>query len=135
MSLKVVLAIGVDSSLLEIQSSAWKSSGYIITFAWSVKDAITHFRYGDFDLVLLGNSLPADSRERLIFLIRGAGSRVPVFFIANSSCANDSFADATVEGEPTNILEEIEGLMASRAMIPASRSSLSRSATWQAIAR
>ena len=135
MSLKVVLAIGVDLSLLEIQSSAWKSSGYIVTFAWSIKEAITHFRYGDFDLVLLGNSLSADSRERLIFLIRAAGSQVPVFFIADSAGARDGFADAIVRAEPTNILEEIEELMASRNKLPASRSNMSRSSTWQAIAQ
>ena len=78
MSLKVVLAIGVNSSLLEIQSSDWKSSGYIVTFAWSIKDAIAHFTYGDFDLILLGRFLPAESREKLTFLIRASGSRIPV---------------------------------------------------------
>ena len=135
MSLKVVLAIGVDSSLLEIQSSAWKSSGYIVTFAWSIKDAITHFRYGDFDLVLLGHALSAESRERLTFLIRASGSQVPVAFIAGSSGACDRFADATVRGEPTEILEEIEELMSSRAEAPASRSNIPSSVAWQAMAR
>jgi CheY-like chemotaxis protein len=135
MSLKVVLAIGVDSSLLEIQSSAWKSSGYIVTFAWSIKDAITHFSYGDFDLVLLGHSLPVESRERLTSLIRASGSRVPVVYIADSSHACDRFADATVKGEPTNVLEEIEELMASRTRMQASRSNMSRSVIWQATAR
>ena len=135
MSLKVILAIGVDSSLLEIQSSAWKLSGYIVTFAWSITDAITHFRYGDFDLVLLGHSLPAESRERLTFLIRSSGSRVPVVFIADPSSASDGFADRTVNGEPTNILHEIEELLASRVGVPASRSNAPQSATWQATAR
>jgi CheY-like chemotaxis protein len=135
MSLKVVLAIGVDSSRLEIQSSAWKSSGYIVTFAWSIKDAITHFSYGDFDLVLLGHSLPVESRERLTSLIRASGSRVPVVYIADSSHACDRFADATVKGEPTNILQEIEELLASRASMPASCSNAPRSMTWQATAQ
>jgi DNA-binding response OmpR family regulator len=135
MSLKVVLAIGVDSSLLEIQSSAWKSSGYIVTFAWSIKDAITHFRYGDFDLVLLGESLPAESRERLTFLIRASGSQVPVACIADTSSDCDRFADATFRVDPTHIFEEIEELIASRARMAASRSNISRSMTWQATAR
>jgi DNA-binding NtrC family response regulator len=135
MSLKVVLAIGVDSSLLEIQSSAWKSSGYIVTFAWSIKDAITHFRYGDFDLVLLGHSLPAESRERLTFLIRASGSRVPVVYIAGTSNDCDSSADATVKGEPTNILQEIEELLASRFRMPLSRLNAHQSLTLQATAR
>ena len=135
MPLKVVLGIGVDTSIQEIQSSAWKSSKYIVTFAWSIKDAITHFRYGDFDLVLLGHSLPAESRERLTFLIRASGSRVPVVFVTDSSNVCDRFADVTVEGGPTKILEEIEKLMASRVRTPTSRSNIPLSVTWQATAR
>jgi hypothetical protein len=43
MSLEVALAIGMDSSLLEIQSSPWRSSEYDFMFASSIKDAIVHF--------------------------------------------------------------------------------------------
>jgi PleD family two-component response regulator len=129
MSLKVVLAIGVDSSLLEMQSSAWKSSGYIVIFAWSIKEAITHFHGGDFDLVLLGQSLPAESRERLTFLIRASGSRVPVIYISDSPSDCDSFADATVNNAATSILEEIGELMASRAKMPAAGSAIARLTT------
>jgi DNA-binding NtrC family response regulator len=135
MSLKVVLAIGVGSSLLEIQSSDWRSSGYTVTFAWSIKEAITHFRYGDFDLVLLGHSLPAESRERLTFLIRASGSQVPVACIADSSSDCDRSEDAIFTVDSTNILEEIEELMASRATSPISRSNRPLSVTWRATAR
>jgi len=135
MPLKVILAIGVESSLLEIQSSAWKASGYIVTFAWSVKDAITHFRDGDFDLVLLGHALPAESRERLMFLIRASGAQVPVAFIADSSGVCDRFADATLRGESSELLQEIEGLMSSRVETPTSRSNMPLAETWQSTAR
>ena len=135
MSLKVVLAIGVDSSLLEIQSSDWKASGCMVTFAWSIEDAITHFRYGDFDLVLLGHSLPAESRERLTFLIRSSGSQVPVACIADTSSDCDWSAGATFRVDPDHILEEIEELMARQARMPTSRSNISRSGSWPATAR
>ena len=134
MSLKVVLAIGVDSSLLEMQSSDWKSSGYIVTFAWSIKDAITHFRYGDFDVVLLGHSLAAESRERLTFLIWASGSQVPVACIADSSSDCDWFEGATFKVDPTHILGEIE-VIAGRARMTASRSNISRFVNWQATAQ
>jgi CheY-like chemotaxis protein len=135
MSLKVVLAIGVDPSLLEIQSSALRSSGYIVTFAWSIKEAIIHFKCGDFDLVLLGHSLSAESRERLTFLIRASGSQVPVACILDSSSDCDWFADATFKVDRSHILEEIEGLMAGQARTSTSRSNMSRSVTWEATAR
>jgi DNA-binding response OmpR family regulator len=135
MSLKVVLAIGVDPSLLEIRSSDWRSSGYIVTFAWSIKDAIAHFRYGDFDLVLLGNTLPAESRERLTFLIRASGSQVPVARIADTSSDSGRPQDLTLSVNATHLLEEIEELMASRATTPMSRSNTPLSVNWQATAR
>jgi CheY-like chemotaxis protein len=135
MSLKVVLAIGVDSSLLETQSSAWRSSGYIVTFAWSIKEAIIHFRYGDFDLVLLGQSLSAETRERMTFLIRASGSRIPVVYVSNSPSDCDRFADATVNHEATNILEEIGQLMASRAGMSTLRKVIPPFATRHATAR
>jgi hypothetical protein len=59
-----VLAISVDSALLANQCSIWQSAGYFVTFAESIREAIVQLRDGDFDLVLPGPSIPADSRER-----------------------------------------------------------------------
>jgi hypothetical protein len=60
-----------------------------------------YFKGGDFDLILLGN-LPVESRERLTFLVRSSGSRVPVVCIREFG--HDSFADATVRCEPDHLL-------------------------------
>ncbi|MFZ1940719.1 MAG: hypothetical protein WBA18_21585 [Terracidiphilus sp.] len=125
MSLTVVLAVGLDSSLLANQSSVWQSSGYLVTSAWSIREAIAHFRDGDFDLVLLGRSIPADSRERLTFLIRASGSRIPVVCIADSSSGSDTFADATIGSEPIKLLEDIEEFMAKRAKASAGSRAMS----------
>jgi DNA-binding NtrC family response regulator len=119
MPLTVVLAVGLDSSLLEGQSSVWQSAGYVITSTGSISEAISQFRYGDFDLVLLGHAIPTDSRERLTFLIRASGSRIPVVCVTDSSTHCDSFADATLRNEPSNLLESIGELMAERAKSPA----------------
>ncbi len=119
MSSMVVLAVGLDPLLLASQSLAWRSAGYFVTSAWSIRDAIAHFRGGDFDLVLLGNSLPAESRERLTFLIRATGSRVPVVYISDSSNDSDSFADVTIKDEPSNIIEAIGEIVANRAKMHA----------------
>jgi DNA-binding NtrC family response regulator len=126
MTSTVILAVGLDSSLLESQSSVWQSAGYIVTTAGSIREAIIHFRDGDFDLVLLGHSLPAASREKLTFLIRASGSSVPVVYISNPSNDCDSFADATIQNEPTNMLKAIGELMANRTRMPAARSAMSR---------
>jgi DNA-binding NtrC family response regulator len=111
----VLLAVGLDSSLLESQRSVWQSAGYHVTSADSIREGIAQFHKGDFDLVLLSHSIPAESRERLTFLIRASGSRIPVICVSDSSSSCDSFADATIRVGPDNLLQGIENLLAKRA--------------------
>lgn len=115
----VVLAVCLDSSLPGIQDPIWKSAGYIFISAGSIRQAIDHFKAGDFDLVLLGQSIPAESRERLTFLIRATGSRVPVVSIAGSSGSDDSFADATLRIDSGALLVGLENLLADKARMRA----------------
>jgi len=129
MSLTVVLAVGLDPSLLTNQSSVWQSAGYLVTFAGSIKGAISLFRDGDFDLVLLGNSITADSRERLAFLIRAFGSQIPVVCVADSSSDAETFADATIGSEPIKLLEGIGEFMTKRAKQPVASRGMSGIAT------
>jgi DNA-binding NtrC family response regulator len=109
--LTVVLAVGLDSLILTSQKPVWQSAGYLVRFASSVREAMTHFRDGDFDLILLGDSIPADSRERLTYLIRASGSRIPVVRLTDSSSDCDSFADATIRNEPMRLMQNIGELM------------------------
>jgi DNA-binding response OmpR family regulator len=129
MPLTVVLAVGMDLSLLTNQRSVWRSAGYYVTFTWSVREAIAHLRDGDFDLVLLGRSIPPDSRERLTFLIRAAHSRTPVVCVTDCSSDSDTFADATIRSEPIKLLEDIGEIMAKRAKGPAASRAVSRIAS------
>lgn len=118
MPLTVVLAVGLDSSLLAGQSSVWQSAGYIVTSTDSIREAIVFIRDGDFDLVLLGNAIPTDSRERFAFLVKAIGPRTPVVSITDSASHRDSFADATVRNEPISLLQSIGELMAKRSRSP-----------------
>jgi DNA-binding response OmpR family regulator len=120
MSFTVVLAVGLDSSLVAGQSSAWQSAGHFVTPVKSIREAIIHLREGDFDLVLLGHSIPTDSRERFAFLTRATGSRTPVISITDSPKGHDSFADLTIGNQPANLLKSIREFMAERAGASAS---------------
>ena len=99
MSLTVILAVGLDSWKLTAQSSVLRSAGYIVVSAHSIRDAIDHFKAGDFDLVLLDHSIPVEDKERLTFLIRASGSQTPVVSAAHSSGDSHSFADATLKND------------------------------------
>jgi DNA-binding response OmpR family regulator len=104
----------MDASLLAAQRPVWQSAGYFVTGAGSIREAIAQLRDGDFDLILLFHSIPAESRERLTFLIRSSGMRIPVVSVADSSSGHDSFADATIRNEPDDLLKGIGELSATR---------------------
>jgi DNA-binding response OmpR family regulator len=115
MPLMLVLAVGVDSSLLTSQRSAWQSAGCYVTCAGSIREAIVQLRDGDFDVILLDDSIPMESRERLTFLIRASGSQIPVGCITESSSGADRFVGATTPDEPDRLLRAIEELLAKEA--------------------
>lgn len=123
MSFTVILALGLDS-LAAGQRSIWQSAGYFVTPIKSISEAIIHLREGDFDLVLLGHSIPTDSQERFTSLIRESGSRTPVVSITGSSTVRDSFADATIRNDPDSLLKSIRELMAEVARAPVASQAL-----------
>jgi hypothetical protein len=96
----VILAVGLDSWLQTTPRSVWQSAGYFITSAGSIGEAIDSFRCGDFDLVLMGDSITVESRERLTFLIRSTGSGTPVVCLENDSGGREGgFAHATFKSK------------------------------------
>lgn len=117
MATTVVLAVCLDPLLPD--GAVWNSAGYVFVAASSVREALSHFRIGDFDLVLLGHSIPMDARERLTFLIRATGSHVPVVSIAGPSGHDDSFADATFAHDSNQLFTGIGELLKSKTNIPA----------------
>jgi DNA-binding NtrC family response regulator len=107
----VVLAVGLGPSLLATQSTEWKSAGYIVQSASSIREAISHFKAGDFDLVLLGNSISAENGERLTSLIRASGAQTPVVLIESHSANFNSLADATLKNDSSEILTGLRELL------------------------
>jgi CheY-like chemotaxis protein len=98
MPITVALAIGFDPWLFEAQRAAWRSAGYFVTATGSIEEAIRYFRCGDFDLVLLDNSIPRGTRDTLSSLLRTSGSLVPVYCAADSSGNIEEFRLAVTDG-------------------------------------
>jgi hypothetical protein len=115
MALTVILAVGLDPLPGLAQHESWKSAGYIVISVATIKKAIDHFKAGDFDLVLLGDAISLESKERLTFLIRSFGSQTPVICIGNSSGNFDSFADATLNSDSCEFLKGIEEFLVKKA--------------------
>jgi DNA-binding NtrC family response regulator len=110
MQTTLVLAVGLDSSQFENRYSVLRASKCFVTSVGSIQEAISHFHHGDFDLVLIGNSLSAESRERLAFLIRSLSSRIPVVYVTESPGDGESFADAIIH-QPDELQQCIETLL------------------------
>lgn len=115
MSTAVILAVGLDSSLLAEQRRLPECAGYVFVAAGSIREAIDHFRTGDFDLVLLGDSLSLEDQERLTFLIRTNGTNTPVICIGNRCGDRDLFADVTLARDSSSLLADVGELLADRA--------------------
>jgi len=115
MPITVVLAVGLDAWQLTGHSSALRSAGYVVISAMSSREAIAHFRAGDFDLVLLGDSISMEDKERLTFLIRVSGSTTPVVCIAKSPGDRNRFANATVKGDVNALLKGMRAALAKAA--------------------
>jgi hypothetical protein len=68
--------------------------------AFTPRQAIDEFVRGDFDLVLLCHSIPEDTRERLVDVLRKHTSRTPIISVASFEGQFDGFADATIANDP-----------------------------------
>jgi CheY-like chemotaxis protein len=80
-----------------------QGAGYTTVSAFSIKEAADRFLSGDFNLVLLDNSLSAREKDRLMSLIRASGSLTPVVSIASLYGQESSFADMTVDCDPDRL--------------------------------
>jgi DNA-binding NtrC family response regulator len=112
MAVNVVLAVGLDRWQFAAHDSAWRSSGYVVLSVNSIRDAIEHFKTGDFDLVLLGGDISSENKERLTYLIRASSPRTPVISIERNSGEKDLFVDATLRDDSSALLIGMGELLA-----------------------
>jgi CheY-like chemotaxis protein len=119
LTMVMVLAVGLDFSLLRARNQVLQSAGYTVIPALSITEAVERFRDGDFDLVILCHSVPTKDRGRFTCLIRASGSRTPIVSISEQSPQCDAFADATLEDCPSKFLRGIEEVLAKVVKKPA----------------
>jgi CheY-like chemotaxis protein len=118
MAIAVVLAIGFDPWQIEVQRTVWISAGCFVTAAQSMREALGEFMGGDFDLVLLNHSIPAEDRDRLTSWIRASGSRTPVAYITDSPGNPEDLAYSTIQNEPHALPRRIGELLTTQTRKP-----------------
>jgi hypothetical protein len=112
MPLTVVLAVGMDAWLLATQRPEWKSAGFVVVPAASIEQAIDHFKGGDFDLILLGQSIPPEGRQKLVHLIRATGARIPLVCVESAPADCSPLSDTLPGNDLSSILTGIDELLA-----------------------
>ena len=111
MALTAVLSVGLDPDLLKTRNLVLHSAGYTVVSACSIKEAAHRFQAGDFDLVLLCQSLPPKDRDGLTWWMRASRPGIPVVTIAGNLCSGDVVAGVTVGSEPSALLWGIRELL------------------------
>ncbi len=104
MALTVVLSVGRDPDLMVTRNLVLQSAGYLVIPGYSIKEAVDRFQAGDFDLVLLCQSIPTKDKNHLISWIRASGSRVPVVSVTSQFSQEDAPAGVTVGSDPAALL-------------------------------
>jgi CheY-like chemotaxis protein len=111
MALTLVLSIGLDPELLSTRNFVLQSAGYFVVPAYSLKEAVDRFVGGDFDLVLLCQSIPIRDKDRLISWIRASGSRIPVVCDSGKFNEDERVDGITVDGDLDGLLVTINDLL------------------------
>jgi DNA-binding response OmpR family regulator len=114
----LVLSVGSDLLLLQTRSELLAVAGYTVVSARGTKQALAEFTNGDFDLIILCHSLPAEVREHFVQQIRQNGSRVPVVQVAAKLDDMNPLVDDVVQNNPPSLLAGLQRALA-RAPRPA----------------
>jgi DNA-binding NtrC family response regulator len=108
-----VLHVGKDSTLLSTRSEVLRRAGFYVVPTASTVQAMKLFLAGDFDLVIICHSVPADERRSLANLVHSHSSSIPVVLIT-VSYENDLTVDATVQNDPRTLLINLPEILRER---------------------
>ena len=122
----LILSVDLDPMSLNTRETVLRSEGYIVVSAASIKEAFHQFHEGDFDLMILGETIPIKDRERLTCLIRASGSRIPIASISSTPWDKSVFPDASLLENPAEIVAGIRRLLAKRFELAALNSAPTR---------
>ena len=67
---KHILSISYDESLLRTREMLLRGEGYLVTSALGQTNAIEQCKKGNFDLLILGHSIPNQDKSELINMFR-----------------------------------------------------------------
>ncbi len=108
----LILSAGRDPKALQLRNGKLRDAGFTVVSAADSPDLINKLFNGDFDLVLLCDSLRDEERRRAAGLIKLYTPSTPVIMISSFEGRQYGYADMTVPNEASAIVAAVT--MASR---------------------
>lgn len=118
-----ILSISYDGPLLVTRQMLLQAYGYEVTSAEGFAEALEHCNEGEqFDLVIMGHSIPLKDKRQIIVHIRKCGP-VPVLSLLRSGEAPLPEANASVEpNDPKKLVAAVRQLIGQPDLIRGERS-------------
>ena len=105
----VVLDAGRDPYHSKKREQTLTAAGYTVVTAHNSPDIINNLFEGDFDVVILCNSLPNDERKRLAGIIKSYSPSTPVIVLADSAASSAyDYGTLTSNASPDWIVATIQ---------------------------
>ena len=108
---KRILSISYDSVLLETRHMMLEQAGYIVVSAEGLADAIEHCS-GDFDLVIMGHSIPQKDKRAMIAELHHHGLNAPLLSLLRRGEEPIPEASRGIDPSPQHLLETVKAMLA-----------------------
>ncbi len=118
----VILYAGRDHGLVQSRRLVLEEAGYVVDLCDNSEDCTRKFLEGDYDLVLLCNSLRDSERERLISLVHRFSARTPLLRVCSLPDEARLSPEPSCTGEPQAILDKVAATLAAAHAKPPGRS-------------
>jgi len=115
----VILSAGRDSGLLKKHNTALAAMGYKIATASDPCETVNKLLNGDFDLVLLCHSMPADDRRKLVHIVTRYTPSTPVVLICEGPAESDDSSIKALKCRSDRILDVVAHSLPRRASFEA----------------
>ena len=104
----LILSAGRDPKALQLRNGKLRDAGFNVVSAGDSPDLINKLFNGDFDLVLLCDSLREEERRRATGLIKLYTPSTPVIMISSFEGREYEYADVTVPNEASAIVAAVK---------------------------
>ena len=108
-----ILSVSLNPQLFAARNDAPAMAGYNFASSKDTTDAIVQFARSQFDAVIIGQSVEAELRKRLIETLHNLQPKVPIVFAHAAGTEDEPLANVTVDTEedPQAIVKTLDKLL------------------------